>query len=198
MFGIDLVNIPLRWLRVLNMVIVFSSAFICSILLFLRLPGMEFIGISPDWLLIWVVVWSIKRTVWQGTIAGITLGLIHDALTSPHPSHVLSLALVGMLTAGLSKQRYAQEDFITIALIVFVMVILTETILALQFSLTFINPLENIRQYYQHRILSSAIISSIWAPVLYYPLNIWWENLRKIERSKTKLSSAKIRGKVKR
>ena len=187
MLEINLSKTPLRWLRLLNVLIILCSILLCCILLLLRLPGIELLGISPDWLLIWVVVWSVKRTVWQGAIAGIALGLIQDALTSPHPSHVLSLALVGILTASLRKQRYAREDFIIIALIVFVMVVLTETILALQFSLTFINSLESIRQYYQHRILSSAVISSIWAPVVYYPLNIWWENLRKIERSKTKL-----------
>lgn len=195
MLEINLSKTPLRRLRLLNILIILCSVLLCCILLLLRLPGLELIGNSPNWLLIWVVVWSVKRTVWRGAIAGIALGLIHDALTSPHPSHVLSLALVGIVTASLKKQRYAREDFITVALIVFVMVILSETILALQFSLTFINPLENIRQYYQHRILSSAIISSIWAPVLHYPLNIWWENLRKIERAKTKLGTAKIRGK---
>ena len=187
MLEINFRQMPLRWLRILNIAIVFSSVGLCSMLLFLRLPGMELIGTNPNWLLIWVVVWSIKRNVWQGSIAGISLGLIYDALTNPHPSHVLSLTLVGILTASLRQQRYAQEDFITVALIVFVMVIATETIMALQFSILFANPLENIRQHYQHRILSSAIISSIWAPVLYYPLNSWWENLRKIEKSKTRL-----------
>lgn len=180
-------QMPLRWLRILNIAIIFGSVGLCSMLLFLRLPGMELIGTNPNWLLIWVVVWSIKRHVWQGAIAGISLGLIYDALTNPHPSHVLSLALVGILTASLRTQRYAQENFIGVALIVFVMVIVTETIMALQFSILFANSLENIRQHYQQRILSSAIISSIWAPVLYYPLNRWWENLRKIEKSKTRL-----------
>ena len=187
MLEIDLSKTSLRELRLLNVLIILCSILLCCILILLRLPGMELLGISPDWLLIWVVIWSVKRTVWQGAVAGIALGLIQDALTSPYPSHVLSLALVGIITASLRKQRYAQEDFITIALIVFVMVVVTEIILAIQFSLTFINPLESIRQYYQYRILSSAIISSIWAPVLHYPLNIWWKNLRKIERSKTKL-----------
>ena len=195
MLEINLNKTPLRWLYLLNVLIILGSILLCCILLLLRLPGLELFGVSPNWLLIWVVVWSVKRSVWRGAVAGIALGLIHDALTSPHPSHVLSLALVGILTASLRKQRYAREDFIIIALIVFVMVIVTETILALQFSLTFINPLENIRQYYQYRILASATISSIWAPVLYYPLNIWWENLQKIERSRIKLGKAKIKGK---
>lgn len=187
MLKIDLSKTPLVWLRLLDVLVVFGSVLLCCILLLLRLPGMELLGVSANWLLIWVVVWSVKRTVWQGAIAGIVLGLIQDALTNPHPSHVISLALVGILTAGLRKQRYTQEDFMTIALIVFIMVIITETILGLQFSLTFANPLELIWQSYYPRILSSAIISSIWSPVLYYPLNIWWTNLQKITQAKTKL-----------
>ena len=186
MLEINLKKMPLAWLQLLDVLIVLGSALLCCILLLLRLPGLELLGIGPNWLLIWVVVWSIKRTVGQGAIAGIVLGLIQDGLTSPHPSHVLGLTLVGIIAASFGKQKYAQEDFITIALIVFVMAIVTETILSIQFSLTFINPLEQIRQYYQQRILASAIISSIWAPVLYYPLNIWWTKLGKITKVRNK------------
>jgi len=40
----------------------------------------------------------------------------------------------GILTARLQKQRYIQEDFISVALIVFGMAVLAETVTALQFS----------------------------------------------------------------
>ncbi len=191
MLTIKLNKTPLGWLHLLNVLIILSSVLLCCILSFLRLPGMELIGVGPNWLLMWVVVWSIKRNVWQGAIAGITLGLIHDALTNPHPSNVLSLALVGILTANLRKQRYIQEDFISVAIIVFVMVIVTEMIVTLQYSLLFLSPLENIWQYYQQGVISSAILSSLWAPALYYPLNRWWVNLHKIEQQKTRLFSGK-------
>jgi hypothetical protein len=36
---------------------------------------------------------------------------------------------------------------------------------------------------YQRIALSSAILSSLWAPVLYYPLNQWWEQLKELEQS---------------
>jgi len=58
----------------------------------MRLPGIELLGIAPNWLLIWVVVWSVKRTVVQGAIAGLALGLLQDGMTSPYPTHALSLA----------------------------------------------------------------------------------------------------------
>jgi len=76
---------------------------------------------------------SVKRTLVQGVIAGLALGLLHG-MTSPHPTHALSLALVGILTARLQKQRYIQEDFISVALIVFGMAVLAETVTALQVS----------------------------------------------------------------
>ena len=80
---------------------------------------MELLGVGPHWLLIWVVAWSVKRTMWQGALAGLVLGLLQDAMTAPHPTHTLSLIVVGVLTARLQKQRYLQEDIISVALIVF-------------------------------------------------------------------------------
>jgi rod shape-determining protein MreD len=154
---------------------------------------MELLGVGPNWLLIWVVAWSVKRSPWQGAIAGLTLGLIQDGMTAPQPSHALSLALVGFLTARLQKQRYIQEDFISIALIVFGMAVVAETVTAIQFSLMGLskNPtaphrtLTEIWGYHQQIALSSAILSSLWAPVIYYPLNRWWEKVNASEQAQT-------------
>jgi rod shape-determining protein MreD len=149
-----------------------------------RIPGMELLGVSPHWLLIWVVTWSVRRNVWQGAIAGLVLGLLQDAMTSPHPTHTLSLVVVGVLTARLQKQRYLQEDIVSVALIVFAMAVIAETVLALQISLdqllssdSLYPSLPKIWLYHQRVALSSAILSSLWAPALYYPLNRWWEKV---------------------
>lgn len=146
---------------------------------------MELLGVGPNWLLVWVVAWSIKRSPWQGAIAGLILGLMQDAMTFPNPSHAISLALVGVFTALLQKQRYIQEDFISVALIVFGMAVVSETITALQFSIQALSQtravahwtLSEIWLYHQQVALSSAILSSLWAPVVYYPLNRWWEKV---------------------
>ncbi len=170
--------------KVTNWVVIVGSVSLCLLLLPMRLPGMELLGITPNWLLIWVVAWSMKRTVIQGAIAGLVLGLIQDGMTSPDPTHALSLMIVGALTARLQKQRYLQEDFISVALIVFGMTMLAEMIATLQFgflnystlgteTLT-INKLAEIWQQHQQIALVSAIVSSLWAPVVYYPLNHWW------------------------
>ncbi len=147
---------------------------------------MELAGISPNWLLIWVVAWSIKRTVLQSALAGVVLGFIQDGMTSPQPTHALGLALVGVLTARLQKQRYIEEDFISVALVVFGMAVVAETVVALQFSLIKDVdgrplPLADIWMYHQQAALSSAILSSLWAPVVYYPLNRWWERFNWLE-----------------
>lgn len=173
----------------------------------MRLPGAELLGVHPNWLLMWVVVWSVKRSPWEGAIAGITLGLIYDGLTSldnvavldgvapltsggvtlleaplTYPSHILSLVIVGVLTAKIQKQRYIQEDFISIALIVFGMSVLAETITAIQYSLQGIRNIALIWTEHQRIALSSAILSSLWAPVLYYPLNRWWQYMRRLDQ----------------
>jgi rod shape-determining protein MreD len=192
------------------------STLICVGMLLAQIPGTELAGVSVNWLLIWVVSWSIKRSPMEGAIAGIALGLIQDGLTAPYPSHTLGLALAGVLTALLQKQRYIQEDFISVALIVFAMAVLVETTIAMELSLklqvqdwlptwlgdtpleepafdaptlvvTGVDPsqvdrvgltLGEIWQHHQRIALSSAIVSSLWAPIAYYPLNRWWEWLK--------------------
>jgi len=148
-----------------------------------RLPGMELLGIAPNWLLIWVVAWSLKRTALQGALAGLVLGLIQDGMTSPHPTHVLSLVLVGVLTGRIQKQRYIQEDFISVALIVFGMAVVGETVTAIQYTFIGDRNLAEIWTDHQRIALSSAILSSLWAPVVYYPLNRWWEQINLIDQS---------------
>ncbi|OUL22441.1 rod shape-determining protein MreD [Nostoc sp. 106C] len=160
-----------------------GSVLLCLLMLPSRLPGMELLGIGPNWLLIWVVAWSVKRTVWSGAFAGIVLGLLQDAMTSPSPTHALSLGIVGMLTGLIEKQRFIEEDFISIALIVFAMALVAETIFGLELSLMGDRKTEYIWTYYQRVALASAILSSLWAPVVYYPLNRWWQEMKLFEQS---------------
>ncbi|MEC4983529.1 MAG: rod shape-determining protein MreD [Oscillatoria sp. PMC 1068.18] len=167
-----------------------GSVILCTMLLLTRMPGTALLGIGPHWLLIWVVAWSVKRTIFQGAIAGLALGLIQDGMTSGLientvsylPSHALSLMVVGMLTACIKKQKYIQEDFISIALIVFGMAILAETITAFQHILVGSRELAEVWISHQRIALSSAIISSLWAPIIYYPLNLWWERIKAFEQ----------------
>ncbi len=168
---------------IVNITVTVASVLLCLIVLPMRLPGMELAGISPNWLLIWTVAWSVKRSVWQGATAGFVLGLLQDGMTSPYPTHALSLAIVGALTARLQKQRYVQEDFISVALIVFLMAVVAETVTAVQFSFVGSRSLVEIWTYHQFIALSSAILSSLWAPVVYFPLNRWWESMDVIEPS---------------
>ncbi len=162
-----------------------GSVLLCLVILPVRLPGMDIVGVGPNWLLIWVVAWSIGRTPGEGAIAGITLGLLQDSLTAPFPSHVLGLVIAGFLTARLYQRRILQGDLISAALVVFGLAIVTETAIALQLTAQHMfgeDPLYvslgAIWLYHQRVALSSAILSSLWAPVLYYPLKRWWEKYR--------------------
>lgn len=171
--------------QTLNALVTAGSVLACLLILPTRFVGMELLGVGPNWLLIWVVAWSIKRSPWQGAIAGITLGFLQDGMTAANPTHTLSLALVGILTALLQKQRYIQEDFISVALIVFGMAVIAETVTAFQFMLQDLRApdrlssrtLSEIWNYHQQIALCSAILSSLWAPALYYPLNRWWQRV---------------------
>lgn len=175
-----------RWL---DWAVISLSVLLCLLVLPTRFPGMELFGIGPNWLLIWVVAWSVKRSALQGALAGLVLGVLQDGMSSGHPTHAWSLIVVGVVTALLQKQRYIQEDFISVALIVFGMAALAETIMAIQFSIaslqqggeTAVATLSEIWTYHQRVTLASALLSSLWAPVLYFPLDRWWEKIRSIE-----------------
>ncbi|MEH2055753.1 MAG: rod shape-determining protein MreD [Nostoc sp.] len=169
--------------KLLGWIVTVGSVLLCLLLLPTRFPGMELLGIGPNWLLIWVVAWSVKRTVFAGALAGIVLGLLQDSMTSPNPTHAISLGVVGILTGLLQKQRFIEEDFISIAVIVFVMAVLAETIFGLQLTLLGNErKVTDIWTYYQRVALASAILSSLWAPVVYYPLNLWWQRMKLLEQ----------------
>ena len=160
----------------LNGLVIIGSVLLCALLSLTRLSGMELVGIGPNWLLIWVVVWSLRRSAWQGIVAGVALGWIQDSMTSLHPSHVLSLGLVGFLSSRLAKPRHFSANFIAIALITFVMTVLAEAVTAIQYVFQDLRSPEVIWRDYQWIALSSALLSSLWSPVLAYPLNCWWES----------------------
>ncbi len=147
---------------------------ICAVALYARFPYMTLLGLSPNWLLIWLVVWSINRPVILAAIAGVSLGLIQDGMTIPSgvdfaPTHIIGMAIAGTLTSLMQKERFIQEDFISIALIVFGMTVISETAIALQLTLSGQN-IAQIWELQQRITLGSAILSSLWSPVL-YPLS---------------------------
>ena len=170
-----------RVLQVLDWGVTFSTVVLSLLMLLTRFPGMDLLEIGPNWLLIWVVAWSIKRSAVESTLAGIVLGLLQDAITFPNPTHTLGLGLVGIITSLFQKRRFIQEDFISIALIVFGMSVLTETIFAFQFIFVGDRNPKEIWTHYQKIVLASAILSSLWAPVVYYPLNCWWQKLKSLQ-----------------
>lgn len=172
------------------------SALVCILAPWLRGPGMELAGLTADWPLIWVVCWSVRRPLWQGAVGGVAMGWLQDSLSSGQPTHALSLMTVGILTASLKKQRYVREDFISVALIVFGMVVISASLLALQWSLLSssgpeLDPglgvgegsrsLDSIWFNHQRITLTSAILSSLWAPALYLPLRFWWQQDQDID-----------------
>ncbi|OIP71919.1 MAG: rod shape-determining protein MreD [Oscillatoriales cyanobacterium CG2_30_44_21] len=172
-------KIPLSQ-KILNWSITGGSVLICILAMYTRFTGMTLMGIAPNWLLIWLVAWSVNRPTILAMMAGIALGLIQDAMTISDvitaPTHAIGLAIAGGLTSLLQKQRYVQEDFISIALIVFGMAVIVETMHAIQLTAMGAE-MDNVWTMQQRIALSSAILSSLWSPVVYFPLSRWWRAL---------------------
>jgi rod shape-determining protein MreD len=167
--------------NILGLVGALLSLLVCILALPLRLPGTTLMDIAPNWLLIWLVTWSLNRPVLIAIATGIALGLLQDGMTMTDqvtPTHTIGLAIAAGLTALLQKQRYIQEDFISVALIVFAMAVLVETVIAIQLSL-FGWGLDRVWLLHQRIALTSAILSSLWSPALHFPMIRFWRWLDK-------------------
>lgn len=159
---------------ILNILVTIASLLLCTFLSLMRLPGMEILGIAPNWLLIWLVSWSLNRSCLDSVVAGLAIGAIQDSLTSNYPSHIMVFGLIGLLTSRLHRQRYVKEELIAVVLIVFVMTLIADGALAFQYYLQGGKNLADLWLDYQRIGLTSALLSSLWTPLLYYPLQQWW------------------------
>jgi rod shape-determining protein MreD len=159
---------------ILNIVVTVGSVLLFACLSLMRLPGMEILGIAPNWLLIWLVSWSLNRSFLDSVVAGLVIGAIQDSLTSNYPSHIMVFGLIGFLTSRLHRQRYVKEELIAVVLIVFVMTLIADGAIALQYYLQGGKNLTDLWVDYQRIALTSALLSSLWTPLVYYPLHQWW------------------------
>jgi rod shape-determining protein MreD len=179
--------------NVLNLLAIVISGGLCLILSPTRFPGMEILGIGPSWLVMWTIVWSLRRSIWHAATAGIVLGLIQDRMTLPDadpigtlPSHVLSLTAVGVLTVWLEKRRYINDAPIPASVAAFILTIVSEAIIGSQYLIHTpgdrsqgIN-FDSLGYLWVDRssvILIAAVLSALWMPLLYFPLHMWWKRV---------------------
>lgn len=188
------------WQRILvNAAITGLSAALCLFLLPIRLPGMSLLGIGPNWVLIWVAAWSICRVPWLGALAGCLMGLAQDAVvvaSSPSgagvaqeslmtiaPSHAVGLTLAGFVIALFQRRRIIEDDLVALVLLIFGTAILTETVMAGLYIFQDEALEAAVWTHHQRLALSSAILSSLWGPAIYFPLKIWWQAIANVEKT---------------
>ena len=176
----------LTFWKSIEIIFIVASFIICCSLMLLRVPGIELLETSPNWLLIWLIAWSLKQSFWYGAIAGLAVGWIYDGITSTAPSHVIGFTIVGVLTAGLQKQKYTREDFISVAFIVFFMTVVLETIFALQYLRTHWLTWAEVIPKYREIVMVSATITSLWSPIFYYPFNLGQQKIKQLSRKRSR------------
>jgi rod shape-determining protein MreD len=177
----------------LHISIVIASVGLCLLLLPSRLPGMEILGTGPSWLVMWTIAWSIRRSMWHAATAGIVLGLIQDGMTFPAsatlgtvPTHVLSLTVVGVLAFWLHKRRYLDDSIFSVSIAAFLLTLVSELVTGLQYFLESAiqqspeasqDSLNYLWTNQSPVILIAAVLSGLWMPIIYYPLNFWWQKM---------------------
>ena len=66
------------------------------------------------------------------------------------------------------------------------MSIFSEAVYAWQYSREYFMGIGAAMQKYQQVVIVSAIITSLWSPALYYPMNLWQKRM-KLLRKKVRL-----------
>ncbi len=177
----------------LYLLTIVGSAGLCLLLLPTRLPGMEILGVGPSWLVMWTIAWSFHRSLWHTATAGIVLGLIQDGMTftSTHPlgtipTHVISLTTVGVLAFLLQKRRYLDDTVLSATIAAVGLTIVSEAITGLQYLLAMaieLSPaasLDSLNYLWTNQFpltLVAAVLSGLWMPILYYPLQLCWQKM---------------------
>lgn len=177
----------------LHVAIVICSVSLCLLLLPTRFPGMEILGVGPSWLVMWTIAWSMRRSLWHAATAGIVLGLIQDAMTFPAttalgtvPTHVLSLTVVGVLAFWLQKRRYLDDTIVSVSLATVLLTVVSEVVTGAQYLLqttieqSWAASLDSLDYMWTERAIAisiAAILSGLWMPILYYPLQLWWQKI---------------------
>jgi rod shape-determining protein MreD len=100
-------------------------------------------------------------------------------MTGLTPSHAWGLALVGFLTARLHP-RSGETAWVMMALTTFVLVAVSETVMAAQFAYLYGRDASDVWALHQRVTLCSAILSSLWSPVVSLPLARWWRMMESL------------------
>lgn len=177
----------------IDLTIVVGSVSLCLLLLPTRFPGMEILGVGPSWLVMWTIAWSLDRSIWHAATAGIALGLIQDGMTltttatlGTLPTHVLSLTTVGVLAFLLHKRRYLDDTILSVSIAAFLLTIVSEVMTGLQYLLEMaterspaasVDSLSYLWTNQAPVMLIAAVLSGLWMPILYYPLQLWWQKM---------------------
>jgi rod shape-determining protein MreD len=177
----------------LNVLAIVGSVGLCLMLAPTRFPGMEILGVGPNWLVMWTIAWSLHRSLWHAATAGVVLGLIQDAMTFPTattlgsiPTHVLSLTTVSVLTFWLHKHRYVDDTILPVAVTTALLTFLAEVLLGAQYLLqtalghSIAVSLDSLNYLATNQVsvmLISAVLSGLWMPIIYYPLHLWWQKI---------------------
>jgi rod shape-determining protein MreD len=189
----NIANLPPIARNSLNTLAIVGSVSLCLLLSPTRFPGMEIVGVGPNWLVMWTIAWSLHRSLWHAATAGIVLGLMQDAMTFPVatalgslPTHVLSLTAVAVLTYWLHRHRYVDDAILPVAIVTAVLTFMAEFVLGAQYLLqtalshsieVSLDSLNHIATNQSSVMLVSAALSGLWMPIVYYPLHLWWQKI---------------------
>ena len=84
--------------------IVFSAALLAICLTFYSPTWITLFGVSPCWVILWLLPWSLKNGESSGVVSGLFLGQLLDVISLGNASHIPSLVALGFWWGRLGRK----------------------------------------------------------------------------------------------
>lgn len=148
-----------------KLIFILLGAFVPFI--YLISPGWLAIGgVGPNWALLWLLPWSIKKGPIQGLFAGICLGMILDGIFLSGITNIPSLMLIGFWWGRLGLKGPSINQSLNYGLLVFLGSFINGLFLWFQNIISFNgNSLFLFNANMFHTLLAQSLITALIAPM---------------------------------
>lgn len=124
----------------------------------------------------------IARQALSGSLSGALVGAFFGALfASVIPAYPIAYPLIGWIAGYFTLQNFNQATFLVIPL-VFLSTIFAEAVMAAQLALM---GRPDVLQHLSRVVFSEAVLNSLMAPFIFFPMRNWWKFSKEHETVQT-------------
>ena len=122
-------------------------------------------GVRPSWGVLWLLPWAVESGPLLGLLAGISIGLVLDAISLLGITHVPAFLLLGFWWGRLGMKGSPIENSLNFGFLAWIGSVVVAISLFAQQLLKLKAPAELFISWSWHTVLAKSIITGLLAPV---------------------------------